>query len=359
MDNKMNEIREQLKALFKETASAGENSEAKKALAQAISVPILQEVRDASLARQLFAVEPLEPGAQASYPIADDFEAPVFILPKLGRVPQNHIEAPGEEVYVPTFNIGTSFDWSLRYARDGRIDIAQRAMRNAARAIIDFEEESAWRLLAPAATSAFPGKGLLGARPAPIVEIDGGPAAGFLSKELINQMIVRMERSRRTLTDLYVSPEDMADIREWGESEVDPETRREIFIGNGRGEIFNVRLHKVHQLGATGKYNINSNDSASGIFRVGAGGKFNDYEPTIANKVNANGELVTPGETQIYGFDLTANDSLVMPIKQELEFFDDPSLHREQKQGFYGWEEIGMAVLDTRMLVMGVIDRSL
>jgi len=356
-DNIMNEFKEQLRALFKETAS--DNPEVRKAIAQAISVPILQEVRDASLARQLFAVEPLEPGAQASYPIADDFEAPVFILPKLGRVPQNHIESPGEEVYVPTFNIGTSFDWSLKYARDGRIDIAQRAMRNAARAIIDYEEESAWRLLAPAATSAFPGKGLLGARPAPIVEIAGGPAAGFMSKELINQMIVRMERSRRTLTDVYCSPEDMADIREWGESEVDPTTRREIFVSNGRGEVFGVKLHKVHQLGATGRYNINSNNSAFGLFRVGTGGKFNDYEPTTANEVNANGEVTTAGETQIYGFDLTANDSLVMPVKAELEFWDDPALHREQKQGFYGWEEIGMAVLDTRMIVMGIVDRSL
>lgn len=351
-------MKEQLRELFKATASG--NPEAGKALAAALATPILQEVKDASIARQLFAVEPIEPGALASYPIADDFDAPIFILPKLGRVPQNHIEAPGEEVYVPTFTVATSFDWALRYAREGRIDIAQRAMKNAARAIIDYEEESAWRLLAPAATMAFPGKGLLGARPAPIVEIDGGPAAGFLSKELINQMMIKMERNRRTLTDLYCSPEDMGDVREWGESEVDPVTRREIFVGSGLNGVFGVKFHKVHQLGATGKYNINSNDSSFGIFRVGSGGSFNDYTPTVANKVNADGEVVTPGDTQVYGFDMTANDSLVMPVKQELQFFDDSAqLHREQKQGFYGWEEIGMAVLDTRMIVMGVIDRSL
>lgn len=357
MEKTLKEVREQLKALFKATASG--DPEARKAIAAAIAIPILQLVRDMSLARQLFAVEQLEPGALASYPIADDFEAPIFILPKLGYVPQNYIEAPGEEVYVPTFNIGTSFDWSLKYARDGRIDIAERAMRNAARAIVDYEEECAWRLLAPASTSAFPGKGLLGPRPAPIVEIDGGPAAGFLSKELLNQMMVRMERNRRILTDVYVSPEDLADIREWGDSAVDEVTRREIYVAGGANNIYGVKLHKVHQLGATGRYNINSNDSAAGIFKVGSGGKFNDYQPTHANKVDANGALVTAGETQIYGLDLTANDSLVMPIKQDLEFFDDPALHRSQKQGFYGWEELGFAVLDTRMLVMGIIDRSL
>ena len=348
--------KEQLRELFKATAS---NEEAMKAVAQALSTPILQLVRDASLARQLFAVEQLEPGAQASYPIADDFEAPVFVLPKVGAVPQNYIELAGEEVYVPTFTIATSFDWALKYARDGRIDIAQRAMRNAARAIVDYEEESAWRVIAPAVTSAFPGKGLLGPRPAPIVEISGSIASGFLSKELINQMMIRMKRNRRVLTDLYVSPEDMGDIREWSDSQVDEMTRREIWVGAGVNSVFGVRLHEVHQLGATGRYNINSAASESGIFRIGGSGKFNDYEPTDANEVDANGAVTTPGETQIYGFDLTANDSLVMPIRSELQFWDDPSLHRSQKQGFYGWQEVGFAALDPRMMVMGIINRAL
>jgi len=61
----------------------------------------------------------------------------------------------------------------------------------------------------PAATSSFSGKGLLGSRPAPIYEIQpSSTGAGYLSKELINKMIVGFKRIGRTLTDLYVSPED-------------------------------------------------------------------------------------------------------------------------------------------------------
>ncbi|RKZ96077.1 MAG: hypothetical protein DRQ40_01970, partial [Gammaproteobacteria bacterium] len=311
------------------------------------------------LARQLFAVEVLEPGAQAAYPLADDFDVPVFILPKVGAVPRNYIEPAGEEIVVPTFRLATACEWSLRFAREGRINIAERAMRNAARALVDYEEESAWRLLAPAATSEFQGKGLLPSRPAPITEITGGPAAGFFSKELLNQMIVKMKRTRRTLTDLYVSPEDMADQREWGESQVDPTTRREIFVSGGMGNIWGVNFHEVQQLGMSGRYNINSADSTGGLFRVGSGGSFNDYTPTDANKVDSNLNVIDAGETQIYGFDLTANDSLVMPIREELRMFDDSqNLHREQLQGFYGWQEIGLAVLDTRMIQMGVINRA-
>ena len=346
---------EQLRELYKATASGDE--QARIDLAQAITVPILQLVRDASLARQLFAVEQLEAGAQASYPVANDFEAPIFVLPKVGMVPQNYVEAPGEEVYVPTFDLGTSFNWSLKYARDGRINIAARALRNAARAMIDYEEECGWRVIAPAVTSAFTGYGLLGPRPAPIVEIASHIASGFLSKELINQMMVKMRRNRRSLTDVYVSPEDMADIREWSDSQVDDATRREIFLSAGRNEVFGVRLHEVHQLGATGRYNINSQSSQSGIFRVGSTGKFNDYDPSDENVVNSDGQVVTAGETQIYGFDLDSNDSLVMPIRAELQFWDDPNLHRQRQQGFYGWEEVGFAALDPRMMVMGIINR--
>ena len=36
------------------------------------------------VARSLFTGEPMGPGAQARYPVADDFDAPVFVLPKTG-----------------------------------------------------------------------------------------------------------------------------------------------------------------------------------------------------------------------------------------------------------------------------------
>ena len=69
--------------------------------------------------------------------------------------------------------------------------------------------------------------------------------------------------------------------------------------------------------------------------------------------------LFTRGETQVLGFDMTTNDSLVMPIRKDYEAHDDPTLLRVQKQGFFGWAEIGFACLDSRMLGLGVIDRSL
>jgi hypothetical protein len=212
----------------------------------------------------------------------------------------------------------------------------------------------------PAATSAFSGKGLLGSRPAPIYEISpSAQGAGYLSKELINKMIVGFKRIGRTLTDLYVSPEDAADIREWTDTDIDPVTRREIFQAGGMGSLWNVTLHEVQHLGATGLYNINGNAADYGKFKADGTGAYNGYTIDNPNVTAADGTITTLGETQVLGFDLTGNDSLVMPVRKEYEAHDDPTLLRRQKQGFFGWAELGFACLDSRMLGMGIIDRSL
>lgn len=354
--------KKEMMELFRATAEINtpEGIAAYKAFAAALTTPILQKVELESIMRQMFAVERLGPGAQAVYPVAEDFEIPVWVLPGLGYVAQNFIEGIGEEVYVPTFTVDASADWKITYARDSRVDIAQRAAARVAKDLANYEEECGWRVIVPAATSSFSGKGLLGSRPAPIYEINpASTGAGYLSKELINKMMVGFKRIGRTLTDLYVSPEDAADIREWSETDIDPVTRREIFQAAGMGSIWNVTLHEVQHLGATGLYNINGNASEYGKFSANASEEYNSYSLDNPNVTAADGTVSSLGETQIYGFDMNSNDSLVMPIRKEYEAYDDPTLLRVQKAGFFGWQEIGFACLDSRMLGMGVIDRSL
>ena len=149
-----------------------------------------------------------------------------------------------------------------------------------------------------------------------------------------------------------------ADIREWTDTDIDPVTRREIFQAAGMGKIWNVTLHEIQHLGATGLYNINGATSEYGKF-IAPGNAYYSYTLDNPNVCAANGTVSTLGETQIYGFDMTVNDSMVMPIRKEYSAIDDPTLLRSQKQGFFGWEEVGFGILDSRMLGMGVIDRSL
>lgn len=150
-----------------------------------------------------------------------------------------------------------------------------------------------------------------------------------------------------------------ADIREWSDTDVDPVTRREIFKASGMGQIWGVRLHELQHLGATGLYNINDKTAQFGKFITNGSNAFNQYVLDNGNVTNADGTVGTLGETQVYGFDLSRNDSLVMPIRKEYEAYDDPTLLRVQKAGFFGWEEVGFACLDSRILSIGIIDRSI
>jgi hypothetical protein len=68
--------RKEMQDLFKATAEihTAEGIAAYRAFAAALTTPILQKLELESIMRQMFAVEKLAPGAQAVYPVAEDFE---------------------------------------------------------------------------------------------------------------------------------------------------------------------------------------------------------------------------------------------------------------------------------------------
>lgn len=135
---------------------------------------------------------------------------------------------------------------------------------------------------------------------------------------------------RGQLTDLYLSPEGLEDIRNWGLDQVDEITRREIYTAGDGGitRIFNVNLHDLDELGEGQEYQL--------FFTSNLG----------ASLAGTDVELVV-------GLDMSNNDSFLMPIKQEVTIFPDPTLHRQQRAGFYGWGEFGFAVLDSRRVIAG------
>ena len=77
-----------------------------------------------------------------------------------------------------------------------------------------------------------------------------------------------------------------ADIREWSDTDIDPITRREIFQAGGMGSLWNVNMHELQHLGATGLYNINGSDSAYGKF-ISVANVYNSYTLDSPNVTNA------------------------------------------------------------------------
>ena len=100
---------------------------------------------------------------------------------------------------------------------------------------------------------------------------DGDAAAGMFSKRLVSLMQTVMRRNsggnsasvgRGRLTDLYVSPEALEDVRNWGLDQVDEVTRREIYTAPEGGapitRIFGVNLHDLDELGEGQEYQTSS-----------------------------------------------------------------------------------------------------
>ena len=134
---------------------------------------------------------------------------------------------------------------------------------------------------------------------------------------------------RGRLTDIYLSPEGLEDIRNWGVDQVDEVTRREIYTAGEGGitRIFGVNLHDLDELGQGQEYQEFFDSDLSGSL-----GPSSDVELVI-------------------GLDLQSNDSFLMPMKQQVQVFEDDTLHRHQKAGMYGWAELGFAVLDNRRVL--------
>ena len=140
---------------------------------------------------------------------------------------------------------------------------------------------------------------------------------------------------RRKLTDVIMSPECVEGIRNWGIDQVDELTRREIYVaGDGSDtlmRVFGVNIHELIEFGEGQEYQ-------------------NFFNNQLGAALNAN----TAQDVElIVGMDLSKNDSMVMPIRRELEVFNDEYLHREGRAGVYGWLECGYAVLDGRDLLLG------
>lgn len=302
---------------------------AQKELAKALTLPLRQGVLKGDILGNIFEQVVFQPGTSVEFPL--DFLAPgsekdfiAYTIPSQGRIPERHVE--GDYLTVQTYEVGASIDFSLKYLRDARWDIVGRAMQVLEASFTRKNNNDGWHVI----VAAGKGRNLL--------VTDSVASAGYFSKRLVALMKTVMRRNaggnstsinRGKLTDLYVSPEAMEDIRTWDISQVDDFTRREIFVSQDGGfsQIFGVNLHEIDELGVSQEYQLY-------------------YTSTLSGSLSGKSELVV-------GLDLEKRDSFVMPVRQEIEIFEDPTFHRQRRMGMYGFGEHGFAVLDNRRVLLG------
>jgi len=304
---------------------------AMRALAGALEEPLRQGVLSGDITGDIFAEEVLEPGAVAEYPLdfyqpGDEDNFTAYTLPNEGTIPQKHIS--GDVVTVQTYDVGNSIDWLLKYSREARWNVVARALEVMEAGFVKKLNRDGWHVIIAAGL----GRGFIG--------YDNAATAGQFTKRLISVLKTLMRRNaggntsstnRGRLTDLYISPEALEDIREWDNTEVDEVTRREILQQGNEDvvlqQIYGVTLHTLDELGVNQEFQTY-------------------YE---AN----GGTMATSDEEIVVGLDLSKNDAFVRPIKEELSIFEDPALHRRRRSGLYSWMEIGHACLDPRRVTIG------
>lgn len=302
-------------------------------LATALVEPLRQGVLIGDIVRNFFQPLPLPPGTPVEFPLdllapGEEDEFVAYTNPMNGRIPERQVQ--GDYVQVPTYGIASSIDWLLRYAREARWDIVQRAMRVLEASFMKKVNDDGWHVLLSAGADRN------------ILVFDADASAGQFTKRLVSLMKVIMRRNgggntgsagrRGTLTDIIMSPEGIEDIRNWGLDQVDDTTRRELYLAGDNSErvtkVFGVRLHDMDEFGENQEYQLYFTN------QLGASIHASDLELVV-------------------GLDMGSNDSFLMPIKQEVNIFPDPALHRLQREGYYGWMEAGFAVLDNRRVILG------
>ena len=325
---------EQFLDLLKRSGSADKTEAlvAQHELAQALEMPLRQGVLIGDVLDGIFERMAVEPGASVEFPL--DLLAPgeenshvAYTNPGHGRIPERAVE--GDYVMVPTYTVASSIDYLLRYAREARWDIVGRAMQVLEAGFVKKMNDDGWHKLLAAGVDRN------------ILVYDGDAANGQFTKRLISLLKTVMRRNgggntgsvrRGSLSDVYLSPEALEDIRNWGLDQIDEVTRREIYLaGDGDAvitRVFGVNLHDMDELGSGQEYQTFYADQLAGTLQ------------------GSDSELIV-------GLDLNGNDSFVMPVKQEVQIFEDDALHRHQRAGFYGWAELGFAVLDNRRILLG------
>jgi hypothetical protein len=320
-------------SLYKKTGDNDQNIAyaAQRQFAKALETPLRKGVLSGNVLGNIFETIPVEPGASTEYPL--DMISPglegehvAYTNPGHGRIPERAVES--DYVMIPTYSITSSIDYLLRYAREARWDVAGRAAQVMEAGFVKKMNDDGWHTLLAAGVDRN------------ILVYDGDATAGLFTKRLVSLMQTVMRRNaggntgssnRGRLTDLYVSPEALEDVRNWGLDQISDMDRSRIYNTSGEGpvtNIFGVTLHDLDELGEGQEYQE--------FFLNGLGGAVEASDLEL-----------------VVGLDQGTSDSFIMPMKQALQVFEDPTLHRQQRVGYYGWAELGFGVLDNRRIILG------
>jgi hypothetical protein len=269
-----------------------------------------------------------------------------------------------QEIKVSTYPLDSAISFDKRYVRKCRLDVVARGLERLSNDVLIKQERNAWyvvlKMLADAQTKGV--NHVFKAQTADVFQVEDINKAITLLKRLnaAYNGATPVGNEGRGLTDLYVSPEVMEQIRGFAYNPVNTKqavggttsipltdsVRERIFNAAGMTDIWGVTLHELLELGVGRKYNV--------LFDEIAGSK-NFSKPDGSSS----GAFASTDEILI-GIDRSRR-SFIRTLAVNAETGgsfnlrpDDQFLARSGKVGFYGGLEEGRVGLDARA-VAGII----
>ncbi len=319
-------------ALLRRCASddQGVSMAARQEFAMAVQATIRQGLLVGDVAKEVFNQVPLGEDEYLEFTLdmlqpGEEDEFVAYTIPDTGKIPQRNVEA--DYVRIPYYRVGNSIDWDIRFSKKGRGFQIGRINEIYQAGFTKKLNDDGWQTLIAAAADRN------------ILIYDADAAAGQFTKRVLGLAKLAMRRNgggnsatikRSELTDVFCSPEAEEDVRSWGIDQISEQVRTNIYYAqDGSSELLSIQGVKLHTLDEFGEGQIYQDFYINGL---GASLQASDVELAI-------------------GLDLKNRDAFWMPMKEDIQVFDDMTKHREQKQGIYGWGSFGFGVTDSRRAI--------
>jgi len=345
-------------ALVKAMGSSNsvEAREAQEAFAAFLGPVVAQVINQAATAGAVYVDAPYDADDNPSFPLdlyyneSDNYFS-VISQNIAGGLPTSQDVFAGQELKIAPYRLDSAVSFLKKYARRGRLDVLAKAVERMAQEVLVKQERNAWAVILKAAADG-------------VTNSDQHAfALGGTTFQLndLNLMMTRMRRINssfaqgtpadgfsRGITDLFISPEVMEDIRAFSYNAVGGETagatatdlpntvRDEIYRAAGAGSLFGVNLVEIMELGPNRKY-VNLMET---------------LDPTLMDNPTTDDDIIV-------GIDASKGAFVRAIATQDNSTFtalaDDQFSARSEKLGFYGHLEEGRVCVDTRAVVVGAL----
>lgn len=344
--------------------------------------PVIQEViKQAGTLSAIYADSEYDEDDSPSYPLdlyydQSDGYVKVWSQGVAGGLPSSLVEGM-KEMKIATYRLDSAVSFLKKYARRGRLDIVSKAIERMAQEVLVKQERNGWAVIMKALAEASTLNGRASSASGALNHVIQSNTNDQLVLDDFNRLLTLQRRlhtsfaggtpeGSRGITDLFVSPEMMEQIRAFayqpmntregkvttgGGSDTSTSSsialpdnlREQVFRGAGMGEIYGISLHEVIELGIDQKYNTLFDEFAGSVTYPASGGSA--FAATDEILVGVDG----------------SRDSFIRPVARQHEsggqwsvLADDQWVSRSEKTGFYGYLEEGRVCIDARSVV-GII----